>query len=110
MVTVGSVNPTESTMSDFDSIAVAFRPHPCVFMPFSSTPRREAFHLPLQVGDPTLHLGGCDDLALAVATRDTLRRRIAAEQAIMIPANVTSPHAGRVTQVSFGFQFAALSN
>ncbi len=68
----------------------------------------DAFHHPLQVRDPRLHLPGCDDLGAAIATRESLRSRIADENALMTPAHFPAPHIGRVLRSPDGFSFSPL--
>jgi len=69
----------------------------------------DAFHHPLQVLDPTLHLEGCDDLEAAVATRRRLREALAARGAVMLPAHFPAPHGGRVTGAGEAFRFQPLA-
>ena len=56
----------------------------------------DCFHHPLQLACPEIQFGDCDDVDQAVATR----RRLVAEglerDALMIPAHLPFPHAGRV--------------
>src|SRR6185369_8052692 len=69
----------------------------------------DAFHHPLQVSDTALHLGGDDDLASAIATRETLRSTIASEGSYFIPAHFPAPHAGRIIADQDGqFRFVPL--
>lgn len=56
----------------------------------------DAFHHPVQLTRPELHLPGCDDLATAIATRRTLVRAALAEEALLFPAHFPEPHHGRV--------------
>ncbi len=69
----------------------------------------DAFHHPFQVSDPRLNLGGCDDLDMAIATRERLRSTLADEEAVMLPAHFPAPHAGRVIREQGGFRFAPIS-
>jgi glyoxylase-like metal-dependent hydrolase (beta-lactamase superfamily II) len=57
----------------------------------------DAFHHPLQIIDPSLHMtGDSDDLAAAIATRERLRALIADRDALMLPAHFQAPHGGRI--------------
>lgn len=56
----------------------------------------DAFHHPAQVTRPELRLPGCDDPALAIASRRALTARIHAERACLFPAHFAAPHYGRV--------------
>lgn len=71
----------------------------------------DAFHHPLQVTDPRLHLGGdYDDASAAIGTRRRLSLAIADEGAIMIPAHFPAPHGGRIEQRKDGLRFVPLSD
>jgi len=70
---------------------------------------RDAFHHPLQMSETALNLGGDDDLASAIATRETLRSTIASEGSYFIPAHFPAPHAGRIIADQDGqFRFVPL--
>ncbi|MFD8817121.1 MBL fold metallo-hydrolase [Streptomyces sp. NPDC059627] len=56
----------------------------------------DAFHHPVQLTRPELHLPGCDDLETAVATRRALVRRALDEDAFLFPAHFPAPHHGRL--------------
>jgi glyoxylase-like metal-dependent hydrolase (beta-lactamase superfamily II) len=56
----------------------------------------DVVHHPVQVFRPELHLPGCDDLTVAIATRRTLFRRASTNGAILFPAHFAEPHHGRV--------------
>jgi glyoxylase-like metal-dependent hydrolase (beta-lactamase superfamily II) len=56
----------------------------------------DAFHHPLQLTCPELQFGDCDDLGQAVETRRGLVARGLERDALMIPAHLPFPHAGRV--------------
>ncbi|MCK9929086.1 MBL fold metallo-hydrolase [Frankia sp. Mgl5] len=56
----------------------------------------DAFHHPVQLTRPELHLPGCDDLATAIATRRALVRRALDETAFLFPAHFPEPHYGRL--------------
>lgn len=68
----------------------------------------DAFHHPLQVIDPRLTLGGDDDLARAIATRERLRETIAAEDSYFMPAHFQAPHAGKIAVEAGEFRFVPL--
>jgi len=65
----------------------------------------DAFHHPVQLTQPELHLPGCDNLEEAIATRRALVRRILDEEAYIFPAHFPDPHYGRLAlaegEVSF---------
>lgn len=56
----------------------------------------DAFHHPVQLTRPELHLPGCDDLATAIATRKSLVRRALDEGAFLFPAHFPAPHYGHL--------------
>jgi glyoxylase-like metal-dependent hydrolase (beta-lactamase superfamily II) len=56
----------------------------------------DAFHHPLQLTRPELHLPGCDDLEVAITTRKLLVRRLLDEDAWVFPAHFPAPHYGRL--------------
>jgi glyoxylase-like metal-dependent hydrolase (beta-lactamase superfamily II) len=56
----------------------------------------DAFHHPLQLTRPELHLPGCDDLETAIATRKALISRVLDEGAFVFPAHFPEPHYGRL--------------
>lgn len=56
----------------------------------------DAFHHPLQLTDPTIQFGDCDDVAQAIATRRRLVELGLERQALFIPAHLPFPHAGWV--------------
>jgi glyoxylase-like metal-dependent hydrolase (beta-lactamase superfamily II) len=56
----------------------------------------DAFHHPAQVTRPELRLPGCDDPALATASRREITARVHAERAFLFPAHFAAPHYGRV--------------
>lgn len=57
----------------------------------------DAFHHPVQLTRPELHLPGCDDLTAAIGTRRCLVRRALDEGAFLFPAHFPAPHYGRLT-------------
>jgi glyoxylase-like metal-dependent hydrolase (beta-lactamase superfamily II) len=68
----------------------------------------DCFHHPLQLIDPTIQFGDCDDTGQAIDTR----RRIAAESLerdiLIIPAHLPAPHAGRLRRIAQRVIFEAL--
>jgi glyoxylase-like metal-dependent hydrolase (beta-lactamase superfamily II) len=56
----------------------------------------DAFHHPVQLTRPELHLPGCDDLPTAIATRQAVVERVLDERALLFPAHFPEPHFGRV--------------
>ncbi len=54
----------------------------------------DAFHHPVQLTRPELHLPDCDDLSTAVATSRSLVQRLLDEHALVFPAHVPAPHYG----------------
>jgi glyoxylase-like metal-dependent hydrolase (beta-lactamase superfamily II) len=65
----------------------------------------DAFHHPAQVHRPELHMGGCDDLSAAIATRQMLAARVEQDRALLIPAHFGHSHCGRVVRAGDGFAF-----
>ena len=65
----------------------------------------DAFHHPAQVTRPELRLPGCDDPALAIASRRALTARMHAEHACLFPAHFAAPHYGRVGRESGEYVF-----
>ncbi|PBC47998.1 MBL fold metallo-hydrolase [Rhodococcus sp. ACS1] len=57
----------------------------------------DAFHHPVQLTRPELHLPGCDDLATAIVTRQDLVRRALDEGAFLFPAHFPAPHYGHLS-------------
>lgn len=70
----------------------------------------DAFHHPLQLAQPELQFGDCDDLAQAIATRRRLVARGLERDTLIIPAHLPFPHAGRVRRWGEGVAFEALSS
>jgi len=56
----------------------------------------DAFHHPVQLTRPELHLPGCDDLPTAIATRQALITRALDESAFLFPAHFATPHYGHL--------------
>jgi glyoxylase-like metal-dependent hydrolase (beta-lactamase superfamily II) len=69
----------------------------------------DAFHHPLQVTHPELHLSGCDDLAAAIETRRRLCATLAETGGLMLPAHFPEPHCGHVAQRAGVYEFAPLA-
>jgi glyoxylase-like metal-dependent hydrolase (beta-lactamase superfamily II) len=65
----------------------------------------DAFHHPAQIHRPELHLGGCDDLPMAIATREKLIARIERGGALLIPAHFGHSHCGRIVRAGDAFAF-----
>jgi len=65
----------------------------------------DAFHHPAQITRPEYHLPGCDDLPLAIQTREALVHRIDEEGAYVFPAHFSEPHYGSVTVDDAEFVF-----
>ena len=70
----------------------------------------DAFHHPLQLTDPTIQFGDCDDIAQAIATRRQLIGTALAREALVIPAHLPFPHAGFVEQRGDAIRFRALES
>lgn len=68
----------------------------------------DCFHHPLQLASPELQFGDCDDVGQAIETR----RRLVAEglnrDALIIPAHLPFPHAGRLRRQGDIVSFEAL--
>ena len=58
----------------------------------------DAFHHPAQITRPELRLPGCDDPALATASRLDLVARLHDERAYLFPAHFAAPHYGLIGQ------------
>jgi glyoxylase-like metal-dependent hydrolase (beta-lactamase superfamily II) len=69
----------------------------------------DVFHHPLQIIEPTLHLPGCDNLAMAIETRRRLIDRCTTSGALLIPAHFAAPHAGWIRRNNQEVCFEALS-
>lgn len=68
----------------------------------------DCFHHPLQLTDCELQFGPADDLAQAIATRRRLVTLGMERDALIIPAHLPTPHAGRVrTKQDGGIMFQA---
>lgn len=69
----------------------------------------DVFHHPLQLIDPGIQFGDCDDLAQAIATRRRLVALGLEREALIIPAHLPVPHAGFVRRAGEGIMFQALA-
>jgi glyoxylase-like metal-dependent hydrolase (beta-lactamase superfamily II) len=56
----------------------------------------DCFHHPLQLVEPAIQFGDCDDLEQAIATRRRIGAFSLERDALVIPAHLPSPHAGRL--------------
>jgi glyoxylase-like metal-dependent hydrolase (beta-lactamase superfamily II) len=71
----------------------------------------DAFHHPLQVLDPRLHLGDdYDDAFAAIESRRRLLGVLVEEEAVMVPAHFPAPHGGRVERRKEGLRFVPLDD
>jgi glyoxylase-like metal-dependent hydrolase (beta-lactamase superfamily II) len=59
----------------------------------------DCFHHPLQLVEPSLQFGDCDDLDQAIATRRRLAALSLEREMLVIPAHLPAPHAGRVRRI-----------
>jgi glyoxylase-like metal-dependent hydrolase (beta-lactamase superfamily II) len=69
----------------------------------------DAFHHPLQLIDPQIQFGDCDDIDSAIATRRSLAAAALKRDALLIPAHLPYPHAGRLQQINGELEFHAYS-
>ena len=69
----------------------------------------DVFHHPLQIIEPTLHMPGCDDLTMAIATRRRLIELCIARNALVIPAHFPAPHAGWIRRDGDAVRFEPLA-
>ena len=69
----------------------------------------DAFHHPLQLTVPELQFGDCDDVVQAIGTRRWLVELGLASGALLIPAHLPFPHAGRVRRSRDHVVFEALA-
>lgn len=65
----------------------------------------DVFHHPLQVMYPELHLPGCDDLGLAIKTREETAELCFQNAALVIPAHFAFPHIGNIRKDAGSFSF-----
>lgn len=69
----------------------------------------DMFHHPLQLVQPELQFGDCDDLAAAIDTRRRFVELALDREALIIPAHLPFPHAGRLRRRGDLVSFEALS-
>jgi glyoxylase-like metal-dependent hydrolase (beta-lactamase superfamily II) len=69
----------------------------------------DCFHHPLQLTRPEIQFGDCDDTAQAIGTRRTLVEAALRSDALLIPAHLPYPYAGRVRRRESGTWFEARS-
>lgn len=70
----------------------------------------DMFHHPLQLVQPELQFGDCDDLALAIATRQAFVDLSLERDALIIPAHLPFPHSGRLRRKGEAVIFEALAS
>ena len=59
----------------------------------------DCFHHPLQLIDPKIQFGDCDDVEGAIATRKRLAELALDSGMLIIPAHLPFPHAGRLRRI-----------
>lgn len=69
----------------------------------------DMFHHPLQLVQPELQFGDCDDLAAAIDTRRRFVEHSLERDALVIPAHLPFPHAGRLRRQGDGVMFEAFT-
>lgn len=69
----------------------------------------DVFHHPLQLISPELQFGDCDDLEQAIATRRRLVEVALEREALVIPAHLPLPHAGRLRRSGEVVSFVGLA-
>lgn len=69
----------------------------------------DCFHHPLQLIDPGIQFGDCDDRTAATATRRRLAQDWLERETLIIPAHLPAPHAGRLTRKHGRVVFTAAS-
>jgi glyoxylase-like metal-dependent hydrolase (beta-lactamase superfamily II) len=67
----------------------------------------DAFHHPIQLVQPDIDFGGCDDLPATIATRIRLREAAADLGAVLIPAHVCAPYGIRAWREAGQIRLAA---
>jgi glyoxylase-like metal-dependent hydrolase (beta-lactamase superfamily II) len=70
----------------------------------------DCFHHPLQLIDPDLQFGDCDDIEGARASRRRLVQSALAHEALIIPAHLPAPHAGHLRHSHDRLVFEALAS
>jgi glyoxylase-like metal-dependent hydrolase (beta-lactamase superfamily II) len=68
----------------------------------------DAFHHPLQIADPHINMGVCDDPEKSLATRYALRDQLERESAYVLPAHFPAPYGGRVVRKGEDYRFQGL--
>lgn len=68
----------------------------------------DVFHHPLQMLYPELHMPGCDNLDMAIATRRRVVDACLVRNALVIPAHFPTPHAGWLRKHNDTVTFEAL--
>jgi glyoxylase-like metal-dependent hydrolase (beta-lactamase superfamily II) len=69
----------------------------------------DCFHHPLQLTQPSIQFGDCDDVEQAIQTRQWLVDFALKREVLVIPAHLPYPHAGRVKRRGEAAIFEALS-
>jgi glyoxylase-like metal-dependent hydrolase (beta-lactamase superfamily II) len=69
----------------------------------------DVFHHPLQLTVPELQFGDCDDVEQAIATRRRLVDLALEREALIIPAHLPYPHAGRLRRDGEVVSFVGLA-
>lgn len=69
----------------------------------------DVFHHPLQLTSPQLQFGDCDDVEQAIATRRRLVDLALEREALIVPAHLPFPHAGRLRRDGAVVSFVGLA-
>lgn len=69
----------------------------------------DVFHHPLQLTSPQLQFGDCDDVEQAIATRRRLVDLALEREALIVPAHLPFPHAGRLRRDGEVVSFVGLA-
>lgn len=70
----------------------------------------DAFHHPIEFLYPDLDAGSCEDFLLTAKTRKRLIENIIRQEALVIPAHFTAPHAGYIREHDGVRSFEPLAN
>jgi glyoxylase-like metal-dependent hydrolase (beta-lactamase superfamily II) len=70
----------------------------------------DSFHHPLQIVKPDLHFGRPEAPALALETRQRIQAQALERDALIIPAHIPAPHAGRLRRQQSRIVFEALAS
>ena len=70
----------------------------------------DIFHHPLQLVRPEIQFGDADDLEQAIETRRRVVNLCLERDALIIPAHLPTPHAGKVRRQNDAVSFEALAN